>query len=213
MNILRKLVVFDVDGILWNFGIEGGFIKLAKKFGHTKEVEKIHKEYLKRKKYGPWGLERLASLVKDNSYDKAKRVAEKFPLVKGAKEVIKELKKRNYIVAAFSSSPTVILEVLQKKLNINYVSGNVLEVKNGRFTGRFTKKVDRYQKANELKKLVKKLSIRRKDVYVIGDSITDIPMAREAGTFIVFNPKDGVEEYADHLVKSNDLQDILRYIR
>ncbi|MDI6826029.1 MAG: HAD-IB family phosphatase [Candidatus Aenigmarchaeota archaeon] len=167
MNILRKLVVFDVDCILWNFGIEGGFTKLAKKFGHRKEVEEIHEES----------------------------------------------KKRNYIVAAFSSNPTVILEILQKKLNIDCVFGNVLEAKNGKFTGRFTKKMDRYQKTDELKKLVKKLSIRRNDIYVIGDSITDVPMTKEGGTFIVFNPKDEVEEYADHAVKSNDLQDILRYIK
>jgi len=212
VSILRKLVVFDVDGILWNFGIEGGFIKLAKKFGHAKEVEEIHKEYLKRKKFGPWGLERLASLFKGDSYDKAKKVVEKFPLVKGVREVINELKKRNYVIVAFSSNPTVILEVLQKKLNFDYICGNVLEVKNGKFTGKLTKKVDRYQKTNELKKLIKKLSLSKKDVYIIGDSITDIPMAKE-GTFIVFNPKDEVEEYADHVVKSNDLRDVLRYVR
>jgi phosphoserine phosphatase len=51
-----------------------------------------------------------------------------------------------------SSNPLIIAGQLKAILDADYITGNELEVKEGVFTGKLKRKVDRFTKAEDLKK-------------------------------------------------------------
>lgn len=210
-----KLIVFDIDGVLLDVKI-GGFKHLAIEIGKEKEIKDLHAEYEKRKHKGPWGLEQLAALFKGISYEKLQNIARSFcenNLMKGAKETISELKSKGFSIGLFSSNPLIITNQLKQILGADFSSGNELEFKDGSCTGKLARKADRYTKAEDLRKIIEENSISKLDIFIIGDSITDIPMAK-FGTFISFNSQDKeVDEIAKHVIKEKDLRKILEFIR
>lgn len=209
----KKLIIFGVSGVLLDDkmgGIKDVLVILEK----GKEVEKIDKEYQKRKYIGPWGLEELAKLYKGFSENELREIALKYcyeNLRKEAREVLFEFKKRAHILGAFSANPQFIMDALAEILPLDFSEGTRLEFKRGKATGKIQRKVDRYTKAKILKQEIKALDFRKEDVIVIGDSVTDLQMAKEAGLFVGFNPKEEtVKEVADILIEQEDLREIFK---
>ncbi len=211
----NKMIIFDADGTLLGNqtnGLMGGFKDVLVALGKRAEVLAIDKEYQKRKHLGPWGLEQLAELCKGFSKSELDGVALKYvreTLRPEAEECLRALKIRGSVVGAISSNPQFVMDVLADILALDFSEGNELEFRNGKSTGKIKRKVDRYVKADILEKKMKKYAIERKDVVVVGDSITDLPMAELAGIFIAFRPReDAVREKADSVIK--DLNALLR---
>lgn len=206
---MRKMFAFDVDGVLIDTH-PGGFIQLAEKMG--KDVSKLHEEYQKRKNKGPWGLDQLASLFKgckkDELIQKSKEIVSK-NLMPGIKETIVELKQKGYIIGVYTSNNLEIIYALNEYITIDVFAGNELVYENGVATGEIIK-MDRYQKAQKLKEYIEKNNISQ--VYIVGDSITDLPMA-ELGIFISFNSKENeVDKKAKYIIKNKNLKEILKLL-
>jgi phosphoserine phosphatase len=201
----QKLIVFDVDGVLLNTKM-GAFKDILIILGKGKEVRKIDEEYQKRRHLGPWGREQIAELYKGFSKKKIEEIATKYcqeNLERGAKECIAELKDKGYIVGALSSNPQIIMDFLAKDFSLDFSEGARLGFRRGKATGKFQKKVDRYVKAEILQKKIEGYKIKKENVIVIGESITDLPMAELAGTFIAFRPKeDIVKEKATKIIEN-----------
>ena len=211
----KKLIIFDVDGVLLD-GKLGGFKDILALLGKREKVEIIDEEYQRRKHKGPWGLEQLAALYKGYSQGKLTKTAERYcrkNLVPGAKETIPVLKKQGYLVGAISSSPQFILQVLKNSLTLNFIEGTKLEFSNDAATGKMTRKVDRYQKARILEEKKQQLDLETEQITVVGDSITDLPMAKEAGRFIAFNAKKPAAEKANAVINQKDLKILLEIIK
>ena len=212
---MKKLIVFDVDGVLIDTD-KGSFKELGIMFGKEREIQEHHEEYEKRKHLGPWGLEELAMIfknLKESSLIKASKEILDKKLMKGAKETIEELKRKDYVIVSYSSSPYWIMKVLKEKFRFADICGNVIEVKDGRITGRLLEKVDRYSKAERLKEFIEKHEFIKENIYIIGDSVTDLPMAKY-GHFIAFNSKkESVKEKAERVINTKDLRKILKHIK
>ena len=141
----------------------------------------------------------------------AKQVIDK-QLMSGTEEILKELKNRGYKTVSYSSSPVWIMSLLKEKFGFIDTCGNALEVKNRRITGNFLEKVDRYVKAEKLKRFITENKISKENTFIVGDSITDLPMA-ELGRFIAFNSdKQEVREKAEFVVDKKDLREVLKII-
>jgi len=211
---MKKLIVFDVDGTLIDTKI-GSFKDIGVILGKEAEIKAHTKEYEKRKHLGPWGLEELAAIFSDVKEEEMKKSAEKIvkeKLITGVKETILKLKEKGYVIVSYSSSPIWIMDALKQEFGFEEVCGNVLEVKDRKITGKLLEKVDRYVKAERLKKFMDANSIAKENTFVVGDSVTDLPMA-EHGHFIAFNcKKQAVREKAEHIVDKKDLREILKFI-
>ena len=210
-----KLIVFDVDGTLIDTKI-GSFKELGIYLGKEKEIREHDEEYQRRKHLGPWGLEELAEIFKNVKEDKIKQISEEIvsrQLMQGAEKLINELKKRGYLLVSYSSSPMWIMNVLKKKFNFDDICGNKVEVKDGRITGKLLEKIDRYGKASRLKNFMYNNGVKKEDTYIIGDSVTDLPMA-QYGHFIAFNSnKQEVKDEAEHIVDEKNLIKLLKFIK
>ncbi len=188
---MQKLIVFDVDGVLLDTDV-GGFKLLAAAIGKAEEMRKQHEEYKKRMHAGPWGLEQLAEIFKGikeaDLIKHAEKIVEKH-LRPEAKEVINKLRSKGYLIVAYSSNPSWIMNMLKKELQLDDVCGNVVEVKNGIVTGKLSVKMDRYGKEQHILQFMQRHKLTKQDVFIIGDSVTDLPMAQH-GTFYAFNTSD-----------------------
>jgi len=211
----KKLIIFDVDEVLLDNKL-GGLKDILVILGKGKRVREIDKEYQKRKLAGPWGLEQLAKLYRSFFKERLKKLAIKYckeNLMNGTKECLEKLKAKNYVLGALSSNPQFIMDTLSKILPLNFSEGTKLEFKKGIATGKIQRKVDRYIKAKILKGKIKKYKLKKENAIVVGDSITDLPMTKEAGVFIAFLPKEKeVEKIANFVIKKKDLREILKYI-
>lgn len=206
----RKLIVFDVDGVLLN-NKKGGFKDILIILGKGKEVQKIDEEYQRKKYLGPWGLDELSKLYQGFSENELKREGLKYcqqNLMEGAKTLLNKSQKRGYIVGALSSNPQFIMHALARILALDFSEGTRLEFKDGRATGKIKKKVDRYGKAEILKRKREEYGLNHKDVITIGRATTThLPMTRESGIFIGFDPeKETIEDIAQIIVEKQARQ-------
>lgn len=201
----KKLIVFDVDGVLLD-NERGGFKDILIVLGKDREVQRIDEEYQRRKHLGPWGLEELSKLYQGFSENELKRKVFNYcqqNLMEGAKAVLNKLKKKGYIVGALSSNPQFIMDALAQILALDFSEGTRLEFKGSGATGKIQKKVDRYGKAEILQEKMENYQIKKENLIVVGDSITDLPAAELAGVFIAFRPKDNiVKERANKIVEN-----------
>lgn len=210
-----KLVVLDVDGVLLDSKL-GGFKDILIILDKSKEVKEIDKEYQKRKHLGPWGLEQLAELYKGVAKKELNKIAFNYctdNLMKGAKSLVNGLRKNNYIIGAISSNPQFIMNALKKILKLDFSEGGKLEFEKGISIGRIKEKMDRYKKAETLKRKIIQYNLQKENTIVIGDSITDLPIAKAAGFFIAYNTKkQEVIKKADLVIKQKNLKNILKLI-
>jgi len=176
-----------------SFTSEMGAIKdmlvlLGKK---TKTLE-IHREYNKRKIFGPWGLKQLANLYQDNALNKLKELAlyyyQKNVLDK-IKEFVSDLKNQGILVGALSSDPQFLMDILKEKNCLDFAYGTELEFERGIATGNIFRKLDRYGKAKILEEKKKELNVSNV-ITIARASITHLPVLRKSNIFIGFNPKE-----------------------
>jgi len=207
----QKLVVFDINGVLLDNGI-GALKEILILLGRGRELSQVEEEYQKRKKFGPWGLEQTASLYQGLNRERMVHVAAEYceeNLMQGASEAIAELKLNDFLVGAISSEADFVVEVLARNLSLDFAYGTVLQYVDGICTGKIIEKVDRFTKAELLKKVMQEKNISRSNIYVVGDSITDLPMGQVAGRFIGFRPKTEIIEQVNFIVREKDLEKIL----
>jgi phosphoserine phosphatase len=191
----KKLVIFTT---LFESKM-GGIKDLLAILGKEKEVERIHSEFQRRKIFGPGGLKKVVQLYKGLSEDKLRRISLAYcqqNLLPGIREAVTELKKKGFLVGVLSSNPQFMMDILKETLSLDFAIGTQLEFKRGIATGRIQKEVNRYTKAKILKMKRKEYKIDKENVIVIGrSSVTHLPMAKEAGISIGFNPEE--ENIAD----------------
>jgi len=208
----RKLVIFDVDGTLLDNEM-GGLKDLLVILGKEKEVRELDREYQKRKFKGPWGLKEVALLYKGFNREKLGKLALDYckdNLKQGAQEAVKHFKGKGAVVGSISSNPQFLLNVLKDILSLDFAYGLELEFKNNRATGRILREVDRFTKAEILKQKMKELAIENRDVLVVGDSVADVEMAKEAGEFIAITPDKAAKKEASQVIEKEDLREIFK---
>ncbi len=103
------------------------------------------------------------------------------------RDLIEELRAKNYLLFAISASQDQIVSLVAKHYKFDDHGGSVYGVKNGRLTG-LEHLLKRETKPVFLKELVKKHGASWRGSVAVGDSESDIPMLETVEQPIAFNP-------------------------
>lgn len=137
-------------------------------------------------------------------------MCDKLPFMPGADKLITWLKQHRWRIVIVSGGFTWFADEAARRFNADHVSCNVLEVKQGKLTGRLLGEiVDAEAKKRTLLALAQMYGLDIQQVIAIGDGANDINMLEAAGTGIAFMAKPALREVADICIDSPDLSLII----
>lgn len=209
----KHLAIFDLDGTLFRSSLsielvnglvrEGIFPQEA-----LDEVEEDYLAWLNRKgKYEKYVLQIVAIYLKyikgcrQNEVEKVgKKVlkSERDKVYRFTRDLIKELRKKDYYLLSISGSPTFIVSEFSSYIGFNMYYGSFFEVKNNVFTGKeiYNPVVDGKGKALNHFLESHEGEFDLKNSIAVGDTDSDIPLLSAVGNPIAFNPNFELAKYA-----------------
>lgn len=206
----RRLVCFDMDSTL----IEAEVIdELAKAAGVGDKVSDITERAMAGElDFNESFAERLA-LLEGLDESVLQDIAESLPITEGAERLISTLNHLGYKTAILSGGFTYFGHYLKRKLGIDYVYANELDIVDGKVTGRVKGTiVNGERKAELLRELAWRENINLEQVIAVGDGANDLPMLSVAGLGIAFRAKPLVKSKASHSISTLGLDGILYLI-
>ncbi len=205
----RHLIAFDMDSTLIQVEV---IDELAKAAGVGEQVIAITEAAMRGEIDFKESLRRRVSLLKGLDASVLEEIAARLPLTEGAGRLISTLKKLGYKVAILSGGFTYFGKHLQKRLGIDYVHANELEIQDGRLTGGIVGDiVDGERKAALLKEIAGKEQLSLNQVIAVGDGANDLPMLDIAGLGIAFHAKPVVRRGAGQAISNLGLDAILYF--
>ena len=203
----RRLIVLDMDSTLIATEV---IDELAKRAGCLQQVGAITEAAMQGELDFKASLIKRVSLLKGLDESVMADIAARLPLSEGAERLISTLKKLGLKVAILSGGFSYFGEHLKKRLDIDYVLSNQLEIIDGKLTGKVKGTiVDGERKAAYLKELAAKENISLAQTIAVGDGANDLPMLSIAGLGIAYRAKPLVKANADHAISTLGLDAVL----
>lgn len=206
----RRLVCFDMDSTL----IDAEVIdELAIEAGVGEQVAEITEAAMRGELDFNESFSRRMALLEGLDESVLEKVAARLRLNDGAEKLMHYLNKLGYKTAILSGGFDYFGRYLQRKLNIDYVYANQLDIVDGKVTGKVVGTVVNGQrKAELLQELAAKENINLEQVIAVGDGANDLPMLSIAGLGIAFQAKPLVKESAKQSISQLGLDAILYLI-
>jgi phosphoserine phosphatase len=203
----RRLVAFDMDSTL----IPAEIIdELAKLHGVGDQVSAITTAAMRGELDFKQSFTQRIGLLRGLPEQRLQEVLHSVPLADGAERLISTLKRLGYKTAILSGGFMFFGQHLQKRLGIDYVFANELEIANGLVTGNVAGEiVDGVRKAELLTQITQWENISADQVVAVGDGANDLPMLNVAGMGIAFHAKPLVRKSARHAMSHLGLDGIL----
>ena len=205
-----KLVVFDFDSTL----MDGETIDfLAKPLGLEEKVASITEMAMRGELDFFESLIMRVKLLEGLEEKKVNEICHNLPLMPGAKEIIKELKKQGVVVVCFSGGFKNATSYVKELIGLDADFSNVLHVKNGVLTGLVGgEMMFSSSKGEMLKKLQNILKIDKNDTMVVGDGANDLSMFKYAKIKVAFCAKEILKKEANIIIEEKNLLKIIDFI-
>ncbi len=203
----RRLVAFDMDSTLIRTEVIDELAKLA---GAGEQVQAITEAAMRGELDFQASFRKRVSLLKGLPESALQRVIDNLPLMDGAERLVGTLRRLGYKTAILSGGFTFVGRELQRRLGIDYLHANELDIRDGFVTGEVvTPIVDGMKKAALLQEIAKAENLSMEQVIAVGDGANDLPMLRLAGLGIAFRAKPIVRESARQAISTLGLDGIL----
>jgi phosphoserine phosphatase len=203
----QRLVVMDVDSTL----VQGEVIEMvAEHAGCRDEVAAITDQAMRGELDFAESLRRRVALLAGVRVCVLDEVYRTLTYAPGARTVVRTLRRLGYRFGLVSGGFTQVIDQIAAELEVDYAAANVLEVSDGRLTGRLLGDViDRAGKAAALRRFAADARIPLADTIAVGDGANDLDMLAAAGLGVAFNAKAVVRDAADTAVTTPYLDSIL----
>jgi len=217
MNKIKyPLVCFDLDGTLLQDTV---FIwsNLHEHFRTDEEVRTRAKEdfFSGRISYREWFFTDIDLLARAGAdLQSMTSLIDGLSVTPGSHETIAVLKKAGARIAVISGSIDLALNRHFKQGVFDHVLINrVFFDDEGALTGGEPTRYDLERKADGLRALARRETVRLSETVYVGDNYNDVPAARTAGLSIAFNCRsDELRAAADVIIESNNLRSILEHL-
>ena len=214
MNPVRKkkLAVFDVDGTLFRSSllielvdglVKKGIFPLRAERVYQGQYEKWQNREGEYQHYIDAVVASFEQYIKGVSYKDlhavSREICERYKnhVYRYTRDLVRELKAKEYFLLAVSQSPKVILEDFCKNLGFDKTYGRMYEIgPEGRFTGITADLHLIANKANIVRRVVEKENLTLHRSIGVGDSEGDIPFLEMVAKPVCFNPNSTLYRYA-----------------
>jgi phosphoserine phosphatase len=203
-----RLVAMDMDSTL--ISIEC-IDELGDMAGKKAEIAAITAQAMRGELDYPASLRRRVTALAGLPEASLLRVyEERLRLTPGAEVLVETCKKHGVKLLLVSGGFTFFTERLKSRLGIDYTISNVLEVRDGKLTGKVLGDiVDADAKAAKFRAVVKELGAKKEQTVAIGDGANDLKMMAEAGLSIAFRAKPVVRAQADCALSYSGLDGVV----
>jgi phosphoserine phosphatase len=203
----RRMVAFDMDSTLIRTEVIDELATLA---GVGEQVQAITESAMRGELDFQASFRKRVSLLKGLPELALQQVADTVPLMDGAERLVSTLRRLGYKTAILSGGFTFVGRELQRRLNIDYLHANELDIRDGVVTGEVRPPiVDGERKAHYLTEIAKAERISMEQVIAVGDGANDLPMLQLAGLGIAFRAKPIVRQRARQSISTLGLDGIL----
>ncbi|MCD5409741.1 MAG: HAD-IB family phosphatase [Methanocellales archaeon] len=217
MDILNyKLIIFDMDGTL----LAGRTIyALAEALDFEEQLHETMRSTMRAYER----TREISRLLKGLSVERFLEIFDEIPLRTGAQKTIAAIKQNRMTTAIATDSYQLAANRLAKRLGIDRIFANELDIKNGMITGSIKLNNEKLEprmagckihsicKRDVLHDLCDELGIAPSESAVVGDSYIDKCMIEDAGLGIAFKAPTELNEIAD-VVMDGDLSKMLKHI-
>ena len=211
------LIAFDMDSTLINIEC---IDEIADAVGRKAEVAAITEAAMRGEIVDfKDSLRRRVALLKGVSVASMDEVyRERLKLNPGAAELVRACKDAGLKVLLVSGGFTFFADRVQRLLGIDFARANVLEVENGRLTGRLVDQpwgdiCDGEEKRRMLLETCSQLGINPLQTIAVGDGANDLPMMGAAGLSVAFHAKPRVREQAMVAINEGGLDRLLELMK
>ncbi len=203
----QLLVIFDVEGVLYD---EEYLPILSEKLNKEDEIWEITKQGIQGKINWEEGLRTRVAALKGLDEKVCQEVADSLPIMTGAKEACRVLKSAGWKLMAISGGFTLMMDRLQKELELDYVYSNELIFKDGKLDG-VKISVDS-DKSKSAKIKVAEWGEKKEDIVCVVDGANDVKLFDICGLNIAYRAQDLVKDLATTILEEKDLSKILDII-
>jgi phosphoserine phosphatase len=201
------LAIFDVEGVLYD---EEFLPLLAEKLNKEDEIWEITKQGIQGKINWEDGLRTRVKALAGLDEKICQEVADSLPIMTGAKEACRVLKAAGWKLMAVSGGFTIMMERLQKELDLDYVYCNELIFKDGKLDG-VKINVDS-DKSKSAKIKIEEWGEQKENIICVVDGANDIKLFDICGLGIAYRAQDIVKDLATTTLEEKDLSKILDII-
>ncbi len=203
-----KLLVMDMDSTLITIEC---IDEIGAAIGKKEEISAITAQAMRGEIDFPESLRKRVALLAGLSEDVLQDVYdEKLRLSPGAQQLVDRCKRHGIKLLLVSGGFTFFTERLKERLGLDETLSNVLEIDNGKLSGRVIGTiVDADAKAAKFKQMAQRLGATREQTVAIGDGANDLKMMAEAGTSIAYRAKPVVRAKATYSLNYSGLDGVL----
>ncbi len=203
----QLLAIFDVEGVLYD---EEYLPILAEKLNKEDEIWEITKQGIQGKINWEDGLRTRVKALAGLDEKICQEVSNSLPIMTGAKEACRVLKAAGWKLMAVSGGFTIMMERLQKELDLDYVYCNELIFKNGKLDG-VKINVDS-DKSKSAKIKIAEWGEQKENIICVVDGANDVKLFDICGLGIAYRAQDVVKDLATTTLEEKDLSKILDII-
>lgn len=201
------LICFDMDSTLIGQEV---IDELAKEAGIGEQVAEITERAMQGELDFQQSFRARVALLKGLDGQVLARIAERLTINEGAAHLIATLKAQHIHTAIFSGGFQYFAEYLQKKLGIDEVYANTLDIQDGVVTGNVVGDiVDATRKAELLNTLAQRLNLDVTQTIAVGDGANDLLMLSAAGIGVAYHAKPLVRSQAQYAISHVGLDGVL----
>jgi phosphoserine phosphatase len=203
-----KLLALDMDSTLITIEC---IDEIGDAVGKKAEISAITAQAMRGEIDYPESLRKRVALLAGLGEDVLEDVYdEKLRLSPGAETLVAACRAQGIKLLLVSGGFTFFTERLKQRLELDETLSNMLEIDNGKLTGRVLGNiVDAAAKAAKFKQFAQRLGAKFAQTVAIGDGANDLLMMAEAGVSVAYRAKPVVRAKATHSLNFTGLDGVI----